>query len=143
MARFRKVDIARESYFSAVKRQDAPLWARWKFYPGAMFTLTTRVILLVASFIFLFLTISILCIGHNFDKGPIPDGFRKRLIKRIYSSTCGWGVFLSGMTTSVVHQEVDYSYYLGEGYQSNYKDIKKTSTLVCNHVSWLDPLILI
>lgn len=38
---------------------------------------------------------------------------------------------------------MDYSYYLGEGYEKGYKDIKKTSTIVCNHVSWLDPLILI
>ena len=47
------------------------------------------------------------------------------------------------MTTSVTYQDVDYSYYLGDGYKSKYRDIKKTSTIVCNHVSWLDPLILI
>lgn len=47
------------------------------------------------------------------------------------------------MSTSVTYQDVDYSYYLGPGYQSKYKDIKKTSTIVCNHVSWLDALILI
>ena len=42
---------------------------------------------------------------------------------------------------TLTYQDVDYSYYLGEGYESRYKDIKKTSTIVCNHVSWLDPLI--
>lgn len=103
VARFREVDLARESYFSAVKRQDAPTWRRWKFYPGAMFTLTTRIILLTTGFLVLFFTISILCVGHNFDKGPIPDGCRKRLIKNIYRACCGWGIFMSGMTTSVIY----------------------------------------
>lgn len=41
------------------------------------------------------------------------------------------------------YQDVDYSYYLGPGYQAKYKEIKKTSTIVSNHVSWLDSLILI
>lgn len=37
----------------------------------------------------------------------------------------------------------DYSYYLGPDYKENYKKIKRTSTIVSNHVSWLDPVVLI
>lgn len=73
----------------------------------------------------------------------MPDGCRKKLIRKIYRASAGFGIFLAGMTTTVTYQDVDYSYYLGDDYQSKYKDIKKTSTIVCNHVSWLDPLILI
>jgi hypothetical protein len=141
--RFRQIDAEREEYFKAIKRQDAPYWARWKFYPGAMFTMLTRIVLLATGLIVLFVSIQLFCIGHNFDKGPMPDGFRKKLIHKIYRACCGFGIFLSGMTTSVVYQDVDYSYYLGNGYQSRYRNIKKTSTIVCNHVSWLDALILI
>ena len=143
VSRFREIDEEREEYFKAIARQDAPYWARWKFYPLAMFAFMTRVILLTTGLIVLFVSISFLCIGHDFDKGPMPDGCRKRLIKNIYRACCGFGIFIAGMTTNVTYQDVDYSYYLGDGYLSNYKDIKKTSTIVSNHVSWLDSLILI
>lgn len=47
------------------------------------------------------------------------------------------------MRTTLTYQDVDYSYYLGDGYKSGYRTIKKTSTIVSNHCSWLDALILI
>lgn len=141
--RFREVDEAREAYFTAVRRQDAPHWRRWKFYPGAMFTMPTRVVLLFLGIVVLFICLQVLTIGHNFDKGPMPDGCRKRLIRNIYRACCGSGIFFAGMSTSVTYQDVDYSYYLGPGYKSKYRDIERTSTIVCNHVSWLDSLILI
>ena len=50
---------------------------------------------------------------------------------------------MAGMSTSVNYHDIDYSYYLGPSYKQNYKDVKKTSTLIVNHVSWLDALILI
>lgn len=143
VSRMRQVDPQRERYYRAISRQDAPYWARWKFYPGAMFTMTTRIILLFVSFVVLAITVSFLCIGHDFDKGPMPDGCRKRLIHNAYRITAGFGIFLAGMSTTLAYQDVDYSYYLGEGYKQGYRDIKKTSTIVSNHVSWLDPLILI
>lgn len=98
---------------------------------------------MTTGFAVLFISISFLCIGHDFDKGPMPDGCRKRVIRYIYRACCGFGIFTAGMTTKVTYQDVDYSYYLGEGYKSRYKDIKKTSTIVSNHSSWLDCLILI
>jgi 1-acyl-sn-glycerol-3-phosphate acyltransferase len=39
--------------------------------------------------------------------------------------------------------DVDYSEYLGTHYKEYAKKIKRTSTIVCNHVSWLDPVVLI
>lgn len=143
VAGFKQVDPAREEYFKAYARLDAPRWARWKFYPGAAFTLPTRAILLIMMIVTLFFSISILCIGHNFDKGPMPDGCRKKVIRMIYKACAGFGLFIGGMTTTVTYQDVDYSYYLGDGYKDKYKDIAKTSTIVCNHVSWLDPFVMV
>jgi 1-acyl-sn-glycerol-3-phosphate acyltransferase len=41
------------------------------------------------------------------------------------------------------HIDVDYSEYLGEHYKEYAKKIKRVSTIVCNHVSWLDAIVLI
>ena len=51
--RFREIDEKRDSEFPAFRRLDAKYWARWKFYPGAMFTMPTRLALLVIDTIFL------------------------------------------------------------------------------------------
>jgi len=37
--------------------------------------------------------------------------------------------------------DVDYTYYLGEGYKNKEKKIKKTSTIISNHVGFLDGYI--
>ena len=40
--------------------------------------------------------------------------------------------------------EIDYSYWLGPNYKQNYKPTKTPSTVVTNHVSWIDtPLIML
>jgi len=48
-----------------------------------------------------------------------------------------------GLRTTLHYDEVDYSEYLGQNYKTNMKKIKRTSTIVCNHVSWLDCVVLI
>lgn len=39
--------------------------------------------------------------------------------------------------------DYDYTEFLGPDYKRNQKKIKRTSTIVSNHVSWLDTVILI
>jgi len=39
--------------------------------------------------------------------------------------------------------DYDYTEYLGQDYKINQKKIKRTSTIVSNHVSWLDTVVLI
>jgi len=39
--------------------------------------------------------------------------------------------------------DADYSFYLGNDYKKNEKKIIRTSTIISNHVSWLDPVIMI
>lgn len=47
------------------------------------------------------------------------------------------------MRSKTIKRDTDYTYYLGPNYKDGYKPIVKTSTIVCNHVSWFDPPALI
>ena len=80
----------------------------------------------------------IVTIGHDFSKGPIKEGCRKSLIAIMYKLNAYVFVFVAGIFTSNRKQDVDYSFYLGKDYKSTMKPIKKVSTMLCNHVSWLD-----
>lgn len=61
----------------------------------------------------------------------------------MYHVCCTFYLFVSGMKTTLQYKDVDYSYYLGPEYKRSMKKIKRTSTIVSNHVSWLDPVVLI
>jgi len=56
--RFRQIDPIRDAQFPSFRRNDAQYWARWKFYPGAMFLMPTRLVLLVVDGIFLTFIVS-------------------------------------------------------------------------------------
>ena len=47
-------------------------------------------------------------------------------------------MFAGGIHSKKVTVDCDYTYWLGKGYKDGYRQIKKTSTIVCNHVSWFD-----
>ena len=47
------------------------------------------------------------------------------------------------MRTSIEYKDVNYEYYLGPEYLSNSVVFRKTSTIICNHSSWLDTVILL
>jgi|TARA_B110000285_G_C15134511_1_gene625948 hypothetical protein len=49
----REVDEERDSQYPAFRRRDVQNWARWKFYPGAVLVMPTRLILLIIDIIFL------------------------------------------------------------------------------------------
>lgn len=97
--RFRKVDEERDGKFPAFRRKDVNKWARWKFYPGAMLVMPIRCVLLALIVILLVLLVSIFSIGHDFKKGPMKSGCRKRVIKHIYTIGCGLYLLISGVTT--------------------------------------------
>jgi len=50
--RFRDGNEERDSKFPYFRRLDAPKWARWKFYPGAMTLLFPRASFCILSLIF-------------------------------------------------------------------------------------------
>ena len=80
----------------------------------------------------------ILCC-HDFSKGPIKPGCRKSVLM-CWIRFCGHiQLALAGLTFRHVEKEADYTYYLGDNYESNYKEeVVQPSTIVSNHVSWLD-----
>lgn len=51
-------------------------------------------------------------------------------------------LFIAGMRTTKVYKDVDYEYYLGSDYRRNSVKWLRTSTIICNHVSWLDTAVL-
>jgi hypothetical protein len=70
-SRFRTKDEARDVGFPHFRRYDAILWARWKFYPGAMFTFMSRLILISLCGTMLTILVSLVSCGHDYRKGPI------------------------------------------------------------------------
>ena len=52
-------------------------------------------------------------------------------------------MLLFGCWTTVKEVDVNYTYYLGPDYKQKMKPIKKTSTIIANHISFLDGPCLI
>mmetsp|Transcript_8630 Transcript_8630/g.14600 ORF Transcript_8630/g.14600 Transcript_8630/m.14600 type:complete len:154 (+) Transcript_8630:227-688(+) len=103
----------------------------------------TRLLLLSLDGIFLTVVVSILTIGHDFSKGPMKAGVRKSMIYFFYHICCKTYLFVCGLYTHSKKVESDYTYYLGPEYKDHMKKIKKTSTIISNHISWIDPIVLI
>lgn len=142
--RFRDGDDERDAHYPELRRYDAKKWARWKFYPGAIFVLVPRCCINIIGISSLALIIKLMTLGHDFDAAPIPNGCRKTIIQYVYYFFCRFGIFIAGMGLSTErHNDYDYSYYLGPNYKDGYRDIKKASTIVSNHCSVNDCLILI
>ena len=87
--------------------------------------------------------VSIFSIGHNFKKGPMKSGCRKKLIKTVFITTNSLYLIVAGLRTNKKHLDIDYTEYLGPDYKKNERKIKRVSTIVSNHVSWIDPVVLI
>ena len=56
---------------------------------------------------------------------------------------CRVYIFINGMFTKKKEVDFDYSYYLGPNYKDNYENDKRTTTLVSNHVCFLDGPIIV
>lgn len=56
--RFRENNEERDERFPAFRRYDAVKWSRWKFYPGALLMMPTRIVMLLLDGIFLALVVS-------------------------------------------------------------------------------------
>ena len=56
--RFREQNEERDGRFPPFRRYDAEKWSRLKFYPGAMFLMPTRAVMLILDAIFLALVVS-------------------------------------------------------------------------------------
>lgn len=69
--RYREVNEDRDSQYQAFCRQDAKNWSRFKFYPGAVLMMPSRIVLLLIDGMILTFIVTILSFGHDFRKGPM------------------------------------------------------------------------
>ena len=69
--RHREVNEARDGPFPSVRRLDAPHWKKWKFIPMALFFLTGRVAIWVATCVSCCLLNKLVMFGHDY-KNPMP-----------------------------------------------------------------------
>ena len=132
------VDEERDSKFPAWRRRDATRWARWKFYPLGLLTMPFRLVFIHVQGMILVLLCTILTMCHNFKKGPLKEGILKNIVGALFSFNGFIWMLFVGIWTTREFKEMDYTEYLGPNYKEKYRSIKKTSTVVCNHVSWVD-----
>jgi 1-acyl-sn-glycerol-3-phosphate acyltransferase len=52
-------------------------------------------------------------------------------------------MFIGGAFPTYETIDFDYSDYLGPDYESQMKPVAKVSTIVCNHSSWLDIMLML
>lgn len=137
-AQYRVANDKIHNKFPMFKRMDEPWkWSRWTFYPGAMLVMPTRTFIVLGSVAFFGCLAGLLSMGHDFKKGPL-TGTRRTVVHQLLRFGCEIIVVVSGMNVTLRYMRADYTEYLGEHYKSNMKEIKRTSTVVANHVSWLD-----
>lgn len=129
-------DEERDEKYAAFRRLDADRWYRFKFYPGAMFCMPARLLILILWGLISLLIGKILTCGHDYSKGPINGCCRKGFIncyKRMY---CRFWMFVCGYCCpQVIPIEADYSEWLGPDYKEKYDHSVNTSMIISNHVT--------
>lgn len=140
----REVNEERDSKYPAYRRFDAHNWKKWKFYPGAIFLVLLRLMLVVICILLCYIFVRITTIGHSFsNQTPLKGRWRNLINVYAYKVFSTIVVYIAGgwMTRKVV--EFDYSPYLGPDYKELQTEPKYVSTYVSNHTSLIDIPLLI
>ena len=116
-------------------------WTRSMFYPGAVLVMPTRAFLFFGIIFVDAILVYILSIGHDYSKGPM-KGIKKQLVLIIHYYVNMAILGIAGMSVEVVLEDMDYKYWLGPNYLAEVKKLKRSSTLVSTHSSWLDGFIM-
>jgi len=108
--------------------------------PGSILVLPFRFFAMHA----LLLTAAILCkiclIGQDMSKPFTP--FRRAFTKRVVRNISKLYLLTTFTSLTVVQKDCDYSKWLGEDYKKNKPEFKRVSTILSNHVTLIDVLIL-
>lgn len=143
IARYLIPDEARDKNFPAFRRYDNHRWSYAIFVPGALTVMLWRAYLGAGSLFWLVVWLKVVMIGHKWGKNPL-TGFR--LWANWFGYMCCTGTIVTASFVRMKKHNVvhcDYSEYLGPDYLKTQQLPKKASTIVSNHSSWLDSLILI
>lgn len=140
MEKIREVDEERDQQFPCWRRVDAKNWVAWKFIPGAMIMMPTR---LVSYFSLLFIHgIVVLLLQLGRDKEPLKKGFRKSLINYSFDFSGVLWLIIAGTIPFYTDVDADYTYYLGPDYKNKSTRTGQVSTVISNHQSYMDIPIL-
>ena len=118
LRRFRDGNEERDSKFPGIRRLDVDKWSRWRLYPGALLTMPTRAFMFPIAIILKVFLGTIVCIGHDFSKGPLQPGCRLFIIKVICSFFTWFYCVLAGVWTTTEEVDFDYTEYLGPNYKT-------------------------
>ena len=135
--RFRQIDEERDKLFPAFRRLDVKYWNKLKFYPLALTLLPIRALIALGGFCISCLFMNVISIGHDMRK-PF-SGVRGKL-REFTLQWWNWLIPLSAfmdVSYEIIH--FDYSFYLGPDYVIP----NKAPTVVANHQSWIDNMIVV
>jgi hypothetical protein len=78
----------------------------------------SRLIIMILTGVIVLMIAKIVTIGHDFEKGPLPKGCRKKFLNLLYRTSGKVWVFVAGFCcSSLVEVDADYSEYLGSDYK--------------------------
>jgi len=128
-------------HYPSYRRLDVNLWSRSKFYPGCALWLVPRTFLILGTVFGLGVVQRILYFNRDMEV-PL-EGWRRKIHKTALQLTVPFVISLFGYRVELTDystETVDYSDYLGP----HYKDIPfskhRVSTIVSNHVGFLEML---
>jgi hypothetical protein len=140
--RFRNPNEELNEHFPMFKKDDAKLWAKWKFLPGALTLLLPRLLFGILLVILIIIIAAILSIGRK-PSDPLAPGCRKFLIRWSYKITIFLLTLVSFFTTcSYQYDDFSYEEYLGAPNDQTQSD-KPISMIVCNHIGYFDIVSLL
>ena len=122
--------------FPMFRRIDMHQWSRSKFYLGAIFLLTPRLIFSFGCVFVAGIIQRLLFIGRNMEE-PL-DGWRRKAQQWTLWIICPLCLWSYGYNSDVYHlnkDDVDYSKYLGPNWKEQEFKGKRVSTVVSNHIN--------
>ena len=106
-----------------------------------MTLLPIRAFISLGGFAFGCFLLQFVMIGHDFKK---PTTGTRGFLRKLIMQYANW-VIPKAALMEVTHQTAfyDYEYYLGKDYQEAQKKVRRAPTVVANHQSWIDNMILV
>ena len=126
--------------FPSFRRVDTHLWSRSKFYPGCFFLLIPRLFGTLSGVLIYGFLQNLCYIGH--PDMDVPLSGWKRKLHLFFTWMLRWTVIgWYGLVVDVKkydENDTDYSKYLGPDWKKNKFKGKRVSTMVSNHIGFLE-----
>ena len=133
----------RDSQFPAFRRLDVKTLTRANLYPGTML-LFLRLITIVPVFIIMVIVMNLCYIGVSTGYAEPLSGMRRLIFNFFIKNLNLLLLYLFGYSPKHAYKtesEVDYSKYLGPNYRNEKFKGNRVSTVISNHIGFLDILM--